>query len=742
MYLHVSTVKRKSKVYRYAQLVECYRREKDGMPAHRVLANLGALSEQQVANFRVALAASRKGRTVVVPQAPEQRPAAHAVLDNLRYLDIAVALAMWRHWKLDELLEELMPRGRRDISPSDVVAALTLHRCVAPGSKLSAQRWFPRTALPELLGVAPGQFNNTRLHEVLSLLEKATPELQRRLPQRFVSQQGAFTALFVDVTDTWFVGNGPLLAEKNKTKEGLYRKKIGIVLMCNQDGYPLRWEVVPGRRHDSKTMSALIDALEKVGWLGEAPLVCDRAMGKTAQLKWLLQTGHRFLTALLKDEYEAYAKSIPHHALDTVDASADDAVDQAARAVEAVGLKRVKDDLYVLDLGLVERDDPPGDSTAHQRKAVLDRTDKPRQVLERVRRIRADLDSGTASTYADAGRTVGWSKTRVATLLKLLELPDDLQEEIMAGRAARLSLNFLLRLVALCDPEQQRAVFDQELAAARDRPAGVAGRVPKRGAKEMARRGGAEKPEAVRLRAVLCFNPFQFVDQRRATDRLLGEIHTFVRDLNESLAAPRSRLHEASIYAKVDQELRRRGLLSAFEIDIRAKQHKKRKRLTLELRRKPQQWQRLQRYDGFNLLAAHPDSPQDGTELAQLYRAKDRVEKDFQTIKSVLEIRPVRHRTDVKVRAHVTLCMLALLLERTLERNLAASAAGEMTAEMAFEKLSSTHLNRLQADGTDGASTPVYTVTRPTLDQLAILRGLDQTALVDDEQVADRITAR
>lgn len=53
-----------------------------------------------------------------------------------------------------------------------------------------------------------------------------------------------------------------------------------------------------------------------------------------------------------------------------------------------------------------------------------------------------------------------------------------------------------------------------------------------------------------------------------------------------------------------------------------------------------------------------------------MYREKDIVEKDFQVIKSVLEIRPIRHRSDEKVKAHVTICMLALLLERILRKNL------------------------------------------------------------------------
>ena len=65
MHLRVSTKKQNGKTYRYAQLVESYRRD-DGVPAHRVVANLGKLSDLQINNIRVALKASREGKTVAM----------------------------------------------------------------------------------------------------------------------------------------------------------------------------------------------------------------------------------------------------------------------------------------------------------------------------------------------------------------------------------------------------------------------------------------------------------------------------------------------------------------------------------------------------------------------------------------------------------------------------------------------------------------------------------------------------
>src|SRR5437773_9135866 len=114
MQLRIARVRRGTKTYEYAQLVESYRREADGMPAHRVVANLGTLSAEQVGNLKVALQASREGKRVVLPKTPKQdgstaNPRTLKPLDNLRYLDLAVLLELWKQWKLGPLLDELMP---------------------------------------------------------------------------------------------------------------------------------------------------------------------------------------------------------------------------------------------------------------------------------------------------------------------------------------------------------------------------------------------------------------------------------------------------------------------------------------------------------------------------------------------------------------------------------------------------------------------------------------------------------
>ena len=74
------------------------------------------------------------------------------------------------------------------------------------------------------------------------------------------------------------------------------------------------------------------------------------------------------------------------------------------------------------------------------------------------------------------------------------------------------------------------------------------------------------------------------------------------------------------------------------------------------------------RYDGLWVLDTSTDLP--AGEVAQAYKSLWRVERAFRTLKSPLELRPVRHWTEPRIRGHVVVCFLAFLVRTALERRL------------------------------------------------------------------------
>lgn len=732
MHIRISRHSRNGKSYDYAQLVESYRRASDGMPAHRVIATLGPPDSLEVENFRAALEAVRAGKRVAVVSltrttgARPPKPTA-----NLRYLDLAVLLELWREWDLDAMLDDLIPQGQARLRPASVVTALVLQRCADPGSKLYASRWLPRTALPELLDLAPDGFNNTRLHRVLDDLDSATGSLMAKLPKRYQERDGAFASLFMDVTDTWFVGGGPPLAARAKTKDGVVQRKVGIVLLCNEHGYPMRWEVIAGRESEVVAMSRMLALVAGLSWAQQVPLVCDRAMGHTAQIREMLAAGLHFLTALTTPEYDAYTDRVPHQALAGLqphEDSREQDLTEAARLIEAAGLQRVEDHLFVLDLGVVERveeDTVDSPLPASEDESLV-------QVMQLARSIDEAVTAGRYASQASAARALGLSKQLASRYGILRRLPESVQQQILAGKGRGRSLDELIRIARLDDAQKQAEAFAALLATpparrASARPLGVAHNSS----------APATNPalEPIRVRAVVYFNPQLFIDQRLRARKQLEAVRAFADDLNTRLASPRSRMQHDQIAAAIDRQLRKDDLLEAFTPVITEQKVADRSRYHVELRLDEANWSRRHRYDGFNIVVAHPKLERSAAELCRLYRAKDAVEKDFKIIKSVVELRPVRHQTDAKVRAHVTLCMLALLIERTLRHRLQPL---EQTAEAALESLAPCHLNYYAA--ADGAG--LYSVTRLDPEQRAILKRLRLLHLADDDDLASKIRPR
>jgi len=60
-------------------------------------------------------------------------------------------------------------------------------------------------------------------------------------------------------------------------------------------------------------------------------------------------------------------------------------------------------------------------------------------------------------------------------------------------------------------------------------------------------------------------------------------------------------------------------------------------------------------------------------EIALYYKELWRVERAFREMKSGLDLRPIYHWTDKRIRGHVMVCFLAFLLESSLRRKLEQS---------------------------------------------------------------------
>ena len=692
MFLRFATVRRGSKTYRYAQIVESYRRESDGRPCSRILANLGSIDDERAEAIRAALALASGKATVQREQlAPVPATTRHEALANVRYLDIAVLRQLWLDVGLHALLEAALPPEAADVAPAEVVLALIIQRCVAPASKLAAEAWYPKTALPELQGISPRRFNNSRIHRVLAALDRAEPRIQEGLASTMLAAEGGFVALFIDATDTWFEGHGPEMAAKRRDKEGICRRRIGLVMLCDQRGFPLRWHTLEGRFHDPTSLADMAREAASLAWTRGLPLVMDRACGHAGATQALHEQGVHYVTALPDSELMSSGAPIPWSAVDAL--QAEETVSGVRRGLAAAGFAEQRGDRWVLDLGVFE-------------KAMSKSAFEPESVaaVETVEQFEA---LGATRTAAALGR----SRQSIYRFQPLKGLCVAAREHIRKMRPARVSLDELAAVAALPAAQQVPEIMRLE-----GRP-----HAPRRGAR---RRG----PRTYPARGVVTFNPDRFIDDRRKDMENAEKIEALVADVNRRLASTHSRRTDASALAEVGEAIRKHGLGLVFTADL-ARDGGPR---AVVLTRNAAAWAHRRRGDGIGVILAHPGVSGTAPELVERYFSKDTIEKDFQTIKGVTELRPVHHRTDPKVRAHVTLCVLALLLLRVLRKRLAGPSAESVLDKMADVRL-------LQMVARD---VPYYTLTRPSDEVDALVKKLGFSSLISMHELEGLLRPR
>jgi transposase len=157
-----------------------------------------------------------------------------------------------------------------------------------------------------LLQLDEAQVNKDRLYRALDelLVHKRALEvhLSNRYGELFAGQN---EVLLYDVTSTYFEGEaaGNALAQRGYSRD--HRpdcKQVCIALVVTFDGFPLGYEVFAGNTHDSTTLKEIVETMEqRHGAVGRV-WIADRGMASRKNLKWLRETGRRYIIGAPKSE--------------------------------------------------------------------------------------------------------------------------------------------------------------------------------------------------------------------------------------------------------------------------------------------------------------------------------------------------------------------------------------------------------------------------------------------------------
>ena len=308
----------------YWALVESVRTERG--PRQKVVSWLGALDE--AGRIGVLQAAQNQRQATVKPQLEFKQQSlfeyedeaveplwvrvnakAVRVENNRQFGGPWLALQLIEQLKLDEFLNKQLPKGKEHIQWSLTSMILVIARLLDPSSELYiSEQWYPKTALPDLLGVPVDRVDDNRLYRALDELlphkEALEIHLKNRMGELFDIE---YDLLLYDVTSTFFEGQckGNPLAQRGYSRDQRSDcKQVCIALVVTRCGMPLGYEVFAGNTADVTTVKGIVEMMEKRYGKSDRIWVMDRGMTSEDNLEFLRQENRRYIIgtnkALLK----------------------------------------------------------------------------------------------------------------------------------------------------------------------------------------------------------------------------------------------------------------------------------------------------------------------------------------------------------------------------------------------------------------------------------------------------------
>lgn len=307
----------------YWALVESVRTQRG--PRQRVVSWLGAVDEAgRLGVFQAAKIQSGESvcqshfRQLALFEYEDQPVEPHWVQVNAKAVRVEnskhfggpwLAMQLIEKLKFDDFLRKHQAPGRESVPWSLISMTLVIARLLDPSSELYiAEQWYPKTALPELLGVPQERVDDNRLYraldELLPLKDQLEGHIKARMGELFDLD---YELLLYDVTSTFFEGlckANPLAQRGYSRDQRSDCKQVCIAMIVTRSGMPLGYEVFAGNTADVTTVKQIVGQIESKYGKSDRIWVMDRGMTSADNLEFLREENRRYIIgtnkALLK----------------------------------------------------------------------------------------------------------------------------------------------------------------------------------------------------------------------------------------------------------------------------------------------------------------------------------------------------------------------------------------------------------------------------------------------------------
>lgn len=245
----------------------------------RTIANLSALSDEQIHAFRALLRGERLYPADMLFNVIGSRAHGHVE---------AVRLVMSK-LHMGPLLDAKPARER------DLVLAMLAARILSPRTKLATTRWWHTTTLAADFGVADA--SETDLYAAMDWLLERQGAIQKKLAKRHL---GADSLVLYDLSSSYFEGTTCPLAQLGYSRDGKRGMlQVNYGLLTDRRGCPVAVSVYEGSTSDPETLMPEIARLKHDFGVEQLVIVGDRGMISQKAITALThEQGVRWITAL------------------------------------------------------------------------------------------------------------------------------------------------------------------------------------------------------------------------------------------------------------------------------------------------------------------------------------------------------------------------------------------------------------------------------------------------------------
>jgi len=535
----------------------------------------------------------------------------------------------WHHGHVDAVRRAIKRLGFSRLIASrrsrqrDLVEAMVIGRILEPdneqNSKLANTRWWNITTLPQLLDL--DDVDEDELYEAMDWLLERQDAIERRLAQRHLEEDGL---VLYDLSSSYFEGVRCPLAALGHPRDGKKGKlQVNYGLLTDERGCPVAVSVFEGNTADTKTLMPQVTKIKDRFGIKAMVLVGDRGMIsqklidkelrgmegvawitalKSSQIRKLVEAGHVQLG--LFDERNLFEVTTPEYPGERL---------VACRNPELAKLR------------------------VHKRQSLLDATSK---LLEQARlTVERGKLRGTENIRRRLEAVVKSYKVSKHFTFTVREDGFDFEVE-HKNKAARAALEGVQR-----ELDRVRASVSRGSLTANK----IRGRVKKI-------LGKYDVAEHI----VVNIGAQDLAIEVKCTETAAAAA---LESVYQQLQTVRSRVERGrfggkdAIGVRVGKVVNKYKVAKHFVLDIRDD--------GLSFCVDADSVAAEAALDGVYIVRTSASAKRLSTEDAvRGYKSLSQVERAFRSLKTVdLKVRPIRHRLENRVRAHIFLCMLAYYVE-------------------------------------------------------------------------------